>query len=64
MVIPVVKALRVFDGKALAMGLAWKVMYELRTHIQSFTQPPFHLELDLAEQSSRKLPRQMEVDED
>jgi hypothetical protein len=50
-VIPVVKALRVFDGKAPAMGLAWKVMHDLQTHIQSFTQPPFHLELDLAEQA-------------
>jgi hypothetical protein len=49
MVIPVMKALRVFDGKALAMGLAWKVMHDLQTHIQSFTQPPVHLELDLAE---------------
>jgi hypothetical protein len=29
MVIPVVKALRVFDGKAPAMGLAWKVMHDL-----------------------------------
>jgi hypothetical protein len=51
MVIPVVKALRVFDGKAPAMGLAWKVMHDLHTHIQSFIQPPFHLELDLAEQA-------------
>jgi hypothetical protein len=49
MVIHVVKALRVFDGKAPSMGLAWKVMHDLQTHIQSFTQPPFHLELDLAE---------------
>jgi hypothetical protein len=51
MVILVVKALRVFDGKAPAMGLAWKVMHDLHTHIQSFTQPPFHLELDLAKQA-------------
>jgi hypothetical protein len=49
MEIPVVKALRVFDGKAPSMGLAWKIMHDLQTHIQSFTQPPFHLELDLAE---------------
>jgi hypothetical protein len=40
MVIPVVKALRIFDGKAPTMGLAWKVMHDLQTHIQSFTQPP------------------------
>jgi hypothetical protein len=51
MVIPVVKALRVFDGKTPSMGLAWKVMHDLQTHIQSFTQPPFHLELNLAEQA-------------
>jgi hypothetical protein len=51
MVIPVVKALRVFDGKAPSMELAWKVMHDLQTHIQSFTQPPFHLEIDLAEQA-------------
>jgi hypothetical protein len=49
-VIPIVKALHVFDGKAPSMGLAWKVMHDLQTHIQSFIQPPFHLELDLAEQ--------------
>jgi hypothetical protein len=47
MVIPIVKALRVFDGKAPAMGLTWKVMHDLQTHIQSFTQPIFHLELIL-----------------
>ena len=29
MVIPIVKALRVFDDKASAMGLAWKVMHDL-----------------------------------
>jgi hypothetical protein len=51
MVIPIVKALRVFDGKALAMGLVWKVIHDLQTHIQSFIQPPFHLELDRAEQA-------------
>jgi hypothetical protein len=35
-VIPVVKALRVFDGKAPAMGLAWKVMHDLHTHKHCF----------------------------
>jgi hypothetical protein len=50
-VIPVVKALPVFDGKAPAMGLAWKIIHDLQTHIQSFTEPPFHLELDHAEQA-------------
>jgi hypothetical protein len=50
MVIPVVKALHVFDGKAPTMRLTWKVMHDLQTHIQSFTQPSFHLKLDLAEQ--------------
>ena len=33
MVIPVVKALCVFDSKAPAMGLAWKVMHDLETHV-------------------------------
>ena len=48
MVIPVVKALRVFDGKAPAMGLAWKVMHDLETHVREFVQPPFALSSDLA----------------
>ena len=48
MVIPVVKALRVFDGKAPTMGLAWKVMHDLETHVQEFVQPPFALSADLA----------------
>jgi hypothetical protein len=43
MVIPVVKALHVFDGKAPAMGLTWKVMHDLQIHIQSFTEPPLPL---------------------
>jgi Protein of unknown function (DUF 659)/hAT family C-terminal dimerisation region len=47
MVIPVVKALRVFDGTTPAMGLAWKVMYDLEAHVRGFTQPPFGLSLDL-----------------
>ena len=29
MMIPIVKALCVFDGKAPTMGLAWKVMHDL-----------------------------------
>ena len=48
MVIPVVKALHVFDGKARAMGLAWKVMHDLETHVREFVQPPFALNADLA----------------
>jgi hypothetical protein len=48
MVIPVVKALRVFDGKALAMGLTWRVLHDLQTHICGFSKPPFHLSLELA----------------
>ena len=47
MVIPVVKALCVFDGKAPAMELAWKVMYDLETHVREFVQPPFALSADL-----------------
>jgi hypothetical protein len=48
MVIPVVKALRVFDGRAPAMGLAWKVMHDLQTHIRGFSRPPFRLSPELA----------------
>ena len=48
MVIPVVKALRVFDGKVPAMGLAWRVMHDLQTHIRGFGKPPFHLSPELA----------------
>ena len=48
MVIPVVKALRVFDAKAPAIGLAWKVMHDLETHVHEFVQPPFVLSVDLA----------------
>ena len=43
MVMPMVKALRVFDGRALAMRLAWKVMHDLETHIREFVEPPFAL---------------------
>ena len=48
MVIPMVKALRVFDGKAPAMGLAWKVIYDLETHVRKFVEPPFALSVDPA----------------
>lgn len=48
MVIPVVKALRVFDGKAPAMGMAWRVMHDLQTHIRGFSKPPFRLSPELA----------------
>ena len=49
MVIPVVKVLRVFDGKALAIGMVWRVMYDLKTHVQGFVQHSFHLGLKLAQ---------------
>jgi hypothetical protein len=48
MIIPVVKSLRVFDGKAPAMGLAWKVMHDLQTHIRGFSKSPFRLSPELA----------------
>ena len=48
MVIPVVKALRLFDGKAPATGMAWRVMYDLKIHVQGFAEPPFRLGLELA----------------
>jgi hypothetical protein len=48
MVIPVVKALRVFDGKAPIMRLAWRIMHDLQTHVQGFSKPPFRLSLEFA----------------
>ena len=48
MVILVVKALRLFDGKASATGMAWRVMYDLKIHVQGFAEQPFHLGLELA----------------
>ena len=51
MVIPVVKALRLFDGKAPATGMAWRVMYDLKIHVQGFVEPPFCLGLELAQRA-------------
>ena len=48
MVIPIVKALRLFDGKAPAIGMAWRVMYNLKIHVQGFAEEPFRLGLELA----------------
>ena len=48
MVIPIIKTLCVFDGKAPAMGLAWKVMHDLESHVHKFVEPPFSLSTDLA----------------
>ena len=48
MVILVVNALRVFNSKAPAMGLARKVMHDLETHVHKFVEPPFTLSIDLA----------------
>ena len=47
MVIPVVKALCLFDGKALAIGMVWRVMYDLKIHMQRFAEQPFCLALEL-----------------
>ena len=51
MVILVVKALRMFDGKALTIGMAWRFMYNLKTHVQGFAEHPFHLGLELAQRA-------------
>ena len=48
MVIPIVKALRLFDGKAPATGMALRVMYDLKIHVQGFAEQPFRLGLELA----------------
>ena len=47
-VIFMVKALWVFDSKAPAIGLAWKVMHDLETHVCEFVEPPFALSVNLA----------------
>ena len=44
------KALRVFDGKELAMGKAWLIMNNLRKHIFRLRYPPFSLTLAIAEE--------------
>ena len=48
MVIPVVIALRLFDGKPPAIGMAWMVMYDFKIHVQGFVEQPFRLGLELA----------------
>ena len=48
MVISIVKALCMFDGTASAISMAWRVMYDLKTHVQGFPEHPFHLGLELA----------------
>ena len=49
MVILVVKALCVLDGKAPAIGIAWRIIYNLKTHVQGFAEHPFRLGLELAQ---------------
>ena len=49
MVIPVVKALHLFDEKAPATGMAWRVMYDLKIHVPRFAEQPFRLGLELAQ---------------
>ena len=44
------KALRVFDGKELAMGKAWLTMNNLRKHIFRLRYPPFSLTPAIAEE--------------
>ena len=44
------KALRVFDGKELAMGKAWLTMNNLRKHIFRLWYPPFSLTPAIAEE--------------
>ena len=48
MVIPVVKVLCLFDGKAPAIGMAWRVMYDMKIHVQGFAEQPSCLGLELA----------------
>ena len=51
MVISIIKALRVFDRKTLAIGMAWRVMYNLKTYVQGFVEHPFHLGLELVQRA-------------
>jgi hypothetical protein len=39
----VLNALRVFDGRDLAMGRAWFMMNNLKKHIFNLRNPPFNL---------------------
>ena len=48
MVIPVINAFHLFDRKALATGMVWRVMYDLKIHVQGFAKQPFCLGLELA----------------
>ena len=47
MVIPIINALRLFDGTAPATSMAWRVMYDLKIHVQGFTKEPVRLGLEL-----------------
>ena len=47
-VIPVVKAVCIFDGKALAIGMAWRIIYNLKIHVQEFAEQPFYLGMEFA----------------
>ena len=51
MVIPIVKALCVFDEKTPAIGMAWRVMYDLKTHVQGLAKHPFRNGLELAQRA-------------
>ena len=51
MMILVVKALRVFDGKTPAISMAWRVMYNFKTHVQGFAEHPFCIGLELAQRA-------------
>ena len=48
MVIPIVKALHVFDGNTPAIKLAWRIMHDLETHVCGFSSHPFRLSAELA----------------
>ena len=50
-VIPVVKALNLFDGKTPAIGMAWRIMYDLKTRVQGFAEHPFRFGLELAQRA-------------
>jgi hypothetical protein len=48
MVKPVIKALRVFDGRTPAMAKAWLEMNKLKRHVFSLQEPDFNLPAPMA----------------
>ena len=61
MVEDVMKALRVFDGKELAVGKAWLTMNNLRKHIFRLPYPPFSLTPAIAEEIEKNFMKRWDM---